>query len=601
MRIALTTSVVLTLSSFSWAATIHVPAEQPTIQAGIDAALESDTVLVAPGTYTGDGNRDLDFHGKDIVLMSEGGRELTIVDCEGTATDRHRGFHLSSGESAEAVIEGFTFTNGYETIGAGGWCVNSASPTIQDCAFTNNTAEGTVSNDTPGYWEIKDAGRGGAVTCKDAAAQFYRCIFAGNAAISGYQIANSGDAPEVLPGQGGAARVGGTSAGFAECSFESNAADEGGAIYLRRNNTTLTDNTFNSNSALLGGAVHCVRANPTISRNDFTMNTATNGGAIYCTLNSRPRIRRNTIEGGTAADGGAIYLAGSNATITDNFIRGNTASAAGGGISCYQGSAPEIADNDIGNNLSGVNGGGIFIGPSAPTIFHNVIWGNAAFQLGGGISCSSSDATITNNTIAHNTAGSGGSGIALVGASLTVESCIIASIDVSSPISCTDGAEPTLSHCDMYCDDGGNWTGCIADQADINGNFTADPMFCDVAGNDYHISVLSPCAAGNNSSGSLIGALEANCGSFVCGDTDLDGELTEADIDALMQTYYSFVKPLYYPTPVIDMDCDGIITISDLILLAGYYHGYGPDPCCAAPPKFVIPDDRGVDAGSPDF
>jgi hypothetical protein len=87
----------------------------------------------------------------------------------------------------------------------------------------------------------------------------------------------------------------------------------------------------------------------------------------------------------------------------------------------------------------------------------------------------------------------------------------------------------------------------------------------------------------------------------VCGDADLDGELTEADIETLTQTYYSFVKPLYYPTPAVDMDCDGIITISDLILLAGYYHGYGPDPCCVAPPKYVDPDDRGVDAGSPGF
>ena len=40
---------------------IHVPGDQPTIQAGIDAAEDGDIVLVADDTYTGDGNKNLDF------------------------------------------------------------------------------------------------------------------------------------------------------------------------------------------------------------------------------------------------------------------------------------------------------------------------------------------------------------------------------------------------------------------------------------------------------------------------------------------------------------------------------------------------------------
>ena len=48
---------ILGSSTISLSAVIHVPSEQPTIQAGIDAAVDGDTVLVAPGTYTGDGNK----------------------------------------------------------------------------------------------------------------------------------------------------------------------------------------------------------------------------------------------------------------------------------------------------------------------------------------------------------------------------------------------------------------------------------------------------------------------------------------------------------------------------------------------------------------
>ena len=48
-------------------------ADFSTIQEAIDAAVDGDAVLVAPGTYTGDGNRDIDFKGKAITVRSENG------------------------------------------------------------------------------------------------------------------------------------------------------------------------------------------------------------------------------------------------------------------------------------------------------------------------------------------------------------------------------------------------------------------------------------------------------------------------------------------------------------------------------------------------
>ncbi len=50
---------------------IHVPADSSTIQSGINGAVDGDTVMVVDGTYTGKGNRDIDFTGNAIVLMSE--------------------------------------------------------------------------------------------------------------------------------------------------------------------------------------------------------------------------------------------------------------------------------------------------------------------------------------------------------------------------------------------------------------------------------------------------------------------------------------------------------------------------------------------------
>ena len=53
-----------------------------TIQEGLTAASEDDTVLVMQGEYTGTGNRNLDFGDKNIVLRSDAGAEFTTIDLE---------------------------------------------------------------------------------------------------------------------------------------------------------------------------------------------------------------------------------------------------------------------------------------------------------------------------------------------------------------------------------------------------------------------------------------------------------------------------------------------------------------------------------------
>ena len=50
------------------------------IQEGINAALPSDEVVILDGTYTGDGNRDLDFGGKDITVRSHERRPGHVRD-----------------------------------------------------------------------------------------------------------------------------------------------------------------------------------------------------------------------------------------------------------------------------------------------------------------------------------------------------------------------------------------------------------------------------------------------------------------------------------------------------------------------------------------
>ena len=127
----------------TFAAVIRVPVDQPTIQAGIDAAIDGDTVLVAAGTYRGEGNRDIDFYGKAVTLLSENGPVLTVIDCEGSAVEPHRGFLFENDEGPGSIIQGFTVCNGYANRGGAIHCDYYCSPTIIGNIIRENTAQYT--------------------------------------------------------------------------------------------------------------------------------------------------------------------------------------------------------------------------------------------------------------------------------------------------------------------------------------------------------------------------------------------------------------------------------------------------------------------------
>ncbi len=88
---------------------IHVPADEPTIQAGIDAAVDGDEVVVADGLYTGHGNRAVSTGTKLITVRSAGGPGACVIDCE----FQERGFSVGGA----AVVEGFTIRNGQADVG----------------------------------------------------------------------------------------------------------------------------------------------------------------------------------------------------------------------------------------------------------------------------------------------------------------------------------------------------------------------------------------------------------------------------------------------------------------------------------------------------
>ncbi|MFQ6618999.1 MAG: right-handed parallel beta-helix repeat-containing protein, partial [Fidelibacterota bacterium] len=121
--------LITPLGSSSQATIIHVPDDQPTIQAGIDVAFDGDTVLVAPGTYTGSGNTNVNFLGKAIFVTSEMGPDSTIVDAEGIVAYR---FIFNNGETRSSVLNGFTLTHFASAI-----YIRESSPQIVNCRMVD--------------------------------------------------------------------------------------------------------------------------------------------------------------------------------------------------------------------------------------------------------------------------------------------------------------------------------------------------------------------------------------------------------------------------------------------------------------------------------
>ncbi len=281
-----------------------------TIQDAIDASLPGETVALLPGTYTGSGNRDLDFKGKPITVQSHDPSTPAIIDCQGTLFTFHRAFQFTSGEKATSVVANITIINGFSDYGGGIYCKNNSSPLITGCTFRSN--EATAS--------------GGGMYIHDSQPHLVACQFESNFADWG----------------GGIYMVNSQS-NLVTCRFEDNIATWGGGTYTNTSQPDFVTCDFKNNDVLYrGGAIYFRESDAKLSRCRLTDNTCYIGGAIYnynstinatsCLLAGNRGETLTTQTGVYGGRGGAIYNDSQdgpcevvlyNCTLADNWASDN--------------------------------------------------------------------------------------------------------------------------------------------------------------------------------------------------------------------------------------------------------------------------------------
>ena len=514
---------------------INVPNDYPTIQLGIDAALDGDTVHIEADIYTGAGNRNLSIpFGRNIVIRGEG-PDATIIDLQGLSFD---GFVFDyTQEDNNTIIRDLSVRNGRK-----GLHLVETGPKLRNLKLVNN----------------------------DFGIFHYRAFDVVD--VKQCQFISNDTGIVSLVGDEGTFLID-------SCKFDSNIYGVFGTVTISRSEITLGTSGIGCdiNDALLGNrfianncnihdvgdtAIH-VGFHSELNNCDIQ----NNNGVIAYGAPSSPNYSSLYLNNCRIdANSGGIIVDGYNTTIemTDTRYTRN-----GLPIDYYCRNAGIMTvDNCFFWNND-------FHALQASSWTTDVAIHHSVFGMGG----------VTGSGIAVDTVGGNlniysntisqfrdyGIFIRLVVGNLNIDSTVVAN-NINYGLFLVDGiiGSTNISCNDIWNNTAGGYGGLYSDQTGNNGNISLDPQFCDSTIGDYHVLSTSPCAAANNScgaGGADIGGLGVGCEELrpliITGYSPLiNMTVTDPDGYIIGRDAGGFQTKTLFPSVYVDGPLTDVITIS---------------------------------------
>ena len=255
-----------------------------TIQYGINASSNTDTVLVQPGSYV----ENINFYGKlitvgSLFLTTQNTTYISTTTIDGNSSGSVVSFDNS--ENSSAILCGFTITNGSNYNYGGGIFCSYSSPILQNLTIISNSAE-----------------EGGGICCVHSSPSLQNVTISGNTAYESLGL-----------GSGGGICCYSSSPNLESVTITGNSAEGmGGGIFSNNSSPNLENVTITGNSADFGGGIFCYSSSPNLENVTITSNSAGYGGSIFCDSSS-PSLINSILWNDSPQE---IYIFSGSVTVT---------------------------------------------------------------------------------------------------------------------------------------------------------------------------------------------------------------------------------------------------------------------------------------------